>query len=123
MIKVIWLLKRAHHLTLGEFRSWWLDRHAGDIAADQAPYLKRYVVNVRVDDDAALAGKPDAEPEWDGVAEQWFETEADYNAVYGRSDRATRADTLAHTSAFQRIVVRETEIPSPAGAAPNHGLS
>lgn len=45
------------------------------------------------------------------MAEQWFETLEDYNAVYGRRDRPTRADTLAHTSAFQRIVVEENEIP------------
>lgn len=109
MIKVMWLLKRAPHLTLDEFRDWWLTRHAPDIAADQSPYLKRYIVDVRVADVDGLAGKPDQEPEWDGIAEQWFETEADYNAVYGRAVRPTRADTLAHTSAFQRLVVQEYE--------------
>jgi hypothetical protein len=109
MIKVMWLLKRASHLTQAEFADWWLNRHARDIAVDQAPFLKRYVVDVRVEDDGALAGKPSAEPEWDGIAEQWFASEADYNAVYGRAERPTRADTLAHTSAFQRLVVREYE--------------
>ncbi len=48
---------------------------------------------------------------WDGVAEQWFETIEDYSAVYARSDRMTRADTLANTSGFQRLVVEENEIP------------
>lgn len=110
MIKVMWFLKRAPHLSLEEFGEWWLTRHAPDIAADQAPYLRRYVIDLRVADDG-LAGKPAAELDWDGVAEQWFETEADYNAVYGRADRPTRADTLAHTSAFQRLVVREHEQP------------
>jgi hypothetical protein len=109
MIKVMWLLKRAPHLTQEEFAEWWLNRHAKDIAADQAPFLKRYVIDVRVEADGGLAGKPSAEPEWDGIAEQWFESEADYNAVYGRTDRPTREDTLAHTSAFQRLVVREYE--------------
>jgi hypothetical protein len=118
MIKVIWLLKRAPHLTLEEFRDWWLTRHAPDIIADQWPWLKRYVVDVRRDDVAGLAGKPDQEPEWDGIAEQWFETEADYNAVYGRADRPTRADTLAHTSAFQRLVVTEHEQPLPPAGQP-----
>lgn len=121
MIKVMWLLKRAPHLTLDQFRDWWLNQHAPDIMADQTPYLKRYVVDVRVADVEGLAGKPDAEPEWDGVAEQWFDTEADYNAVYGRAVRPTRADTLAHTSAFQRLVVQEHEqrLPpvSPKGDA------
>lgn len=109
MIKVMWLLKRSPHLTLDEFRDWWLTRHAPDIIADQAPYLKRYVVDVRLAEVDGLAGKPDQDPEWDGIAEQWFATEADYNAVYGQVDRPTRADTLANTSAFQRLVVREYE--------------
>ena len=106
MIKVMWFLKRAPHLSQAEFADWWLNRHAKDIAADQAPYLKRYVIDVRVEDESGLAGKPAAEPEWDGIAEQWFASEADYNAVYARAERPTRADTLAHTSAFQRLVVR-----------------
>jgi hypothetical protein len=115
MIKVMWLLKRAPHLSLSEFGDWWLNQHAPDIIADQSPFLKRYIIDLRVEDDSALAGKPTVEPEWDGIAEQWFETEAGYNAVYGRVDRPTRADTMAHTSAFQRIVVREFEQPLPKG--------
>ena len=107
MIKVMWLLRRAPHLSLEEFADWWLNRHAPDIIADQAPYLHRYVIDVRLADDSGLAGAPAHEPEWDGIAEQWFLTEADYNAVYARKDRPTRADTLAHTSAFMRLVVRE----------------
>ena len=109
MIKVMWFLRRAPHLSLAEFGHWWREVHAPDIIRDQRPYLKRYVIDLRVEDDAGLAGRPAAEPEWDGIAEQWFATEADYNAVYRRADRPTRADTLAHTSAFQRLVVREYE--------------
>ena len=110
MIKVMWFLKRADHLTLEEFRKWWLEEHAKDIVADQIPYLKRYIVDVRVEDDSAFAGKPGETFPWDGIAEQWFETEDDYNAVYTRTDRPTRQDTLDHTSGFQRMVVRENEI-------------
>ncbi len=109
MIKVMWFLRRAPHLTLAEFGDWWRNVHAPDIIVDQAPYLKRYVIDLREGDDSGLAGKPAQDPEWDGIAEQWFDSEADYNAVYGRADRPTRADTLAHTSAFQRLVVREYE--------------
>ena len=109
MIKVMWFLKRAPHLSLEEFGHWWRNVHAPDIIADQSPHLKRYVIDLRVADDSRLAGKPATEPDWDGIAEQWFATEADYNAVYARTDRPTRADTLAHTSAFQRLVVHEHE--------------
>ena len=53
-------------------------------------------------------------------AEQWFETAADSNAVYGRAERPFRADMLAHISAFQRLVVQEHEQPQPA-ASPREG--
>jgi hypothetical protein len=111
VIKVMWFLKRKEHLTLAEFRAWWLDSHAPDVARLQAPHLARYVVNVRVDADD-LPGKPAEEPEWDGVAEQWFATEADFRAVYGRAGSPTRADTLAHVSRFQRLIVAETDVPA-----------
>jgi hypothetical protein len=114
MIKVMWFLKRAPHLTLEEFHHWWLNVHAPDIADDQTPYLKKYVVDLRVADDSALAGKPAGESAWDGIAEQYFDTIEDYNAVYSRTDRPTRADTLAHTSAFERLVVAEHPIDMPA---------
>lgn len=111
MIKVMWFLKRAEHLSLGEFRRWWLTQHCHDVARAQAPHVLRYVVNVRVDDDN-LTGKPAAEPEWDGVAEQWFADAAAFDAVYGRPS-ATREDTIAHTSRFQRLIVTELEVPAP----------
>lgn len=112
MIKVMWFLKRAEHLSLAEFRDWWLNHHAADIAADQKPHLKRYKVDVRIDDDTPFeAGRPGTDSPWDGIAEQWFASVEDYTAVYGRAVRPTRADTLAHTSRFERMVVDETEIP------------
>jgi len=110
MVKVLWFLKRADHLTLEEFRRWWLEEHAPEIAADQRPHLKRYIVRVRSDDSALAAGRPADDSPWDGIAEQWFETAEDYQAVYGRKDRPTRADTLAHTSRFERLVVEDFEI-------------
>ena len=106
MIKVMWFLKRAEHLTLEEFADWWINRHAHDVVRHQAPYLKRYVVNVRRDD-AGLAGRASDEAEWDGVAEQWFDSELDFNAAYSVSPSPTRGDTLAHTSRFARMIVRE----------------
>ena len=110
MIKVMWFLKRAPHLSLEEFRKWWLEDHVQDIVADQTPHLKRYVVDIRIDDTSGFAGNPGGEFPWDGIAEQWFETVDDYNAVYGRKDRPTRADTLEHTSAFQLMVVEDHDI-------------
>lgn len=110
MIKVMWFLKRAEHLSLAEFGAWWTGHHAPDIVADQAPHLKKYIIDLRVEDDGKLAGKPAEDSPWDGIAEQFFASEADYNAVYGRAERPTRADTVRNTSKFQRLVVREIEV-------------
>lgn len=113
MVKVMWFLKRAEHLSLAEFRRWWIERHAPDIIADQIPHLKRYKIDVRIDDDAPFAGKSAGECTWDGIAEQWFDSVEDYNAVYARTDRPTRADTLEHTSRFERLIVTEHDMPIP----------
>jgi hypothetical protein len=108
VIKVMWFLKRAEHLTLDQFRRWWLDHHAADVAADQHPYLKGYKIDIRIDDDSAYLGAAvGSQFEWDGIAEQYFDSLEDYNAVYGRKDRKTRQDTAENTSAFARIVVEE----------------
>ena len=97
MVEVIRFLKRAEHLTPDEFRDWWLIRHAED----------------------TLPGKPAAESDWDGCAEQWFASQADFEAVYGRSTpNPTRADTLRHVSRFERLVVREHEIAVEGGDGP-----
>ena len=111
MIKVIWFLKRADHLSLDEFRSWWLDRHAPDIVAAKGSHLARYVVNVRHADDD-YPGKPASPCDWDSCAEQWFETEADFRAAFpDATPSPTRADTLRHVSRLERLVVHEHEIP------------
>lgn len=105
MIKVMWLVKRADHLSAEEFAKWWTEVHAPDIRDEQVPHLVRYVVNVRTDDN--LVAKPATEPEWDGIAEEWFATEAEFDAVYGKSDRDAHDDADANTSRVERLVVRE----------------
>ena len=110
MIKVMWFLKRADHLSLEEFHRWWMEVHAPAIVAAQRPYLRKYVIDLRWRDDP-LPGKPKGEMDWDGVAEQWFESDEDFNAVYGWSTAsATRADTLKHVSRHARMIVRENAI-------------
>jgi hypothetical protein len=107
MIKVLWFLRRAEHLSLDEFRDWWLNRHAPMILDAQRPHLMKYVVNVRWEEDF-LPGKPTGELDWDGCAEQWFASESDFLAVYGKTaPSATRADLLQHVSRHARLVVRE----------------
>ena len=105
MIKVMWLIKRADHLTLEEFEKWWTEKQAPDIRDEQVPHLVRYIVNVRTDDE--LAHKPAEEAEWDGIAEEWFATEKAFNEVYSRENREAYDDFVAHTSRCQRLIVKE----------------
>jgi hypothetical protein len=36
MVKVVWFLRKAEHLSMEEFRRWWLEGHAPMITARQA---------------------------------------------------------------------------------------
>jgi uncharacterized protein (TIGR02118 family) len=108
MVKIVWLLKRAEHLSQQQFETWWLEQHVP--IARQAPGLQRYVVNLprRPDD---LAGRPATDCSWDGVAEQWFADEAALQAAYSRPVASSvRADTLAHVSRLERLIVSEIDI-------------
>ena len=114
MVKIVWLLKRAPHLSQEEFVRWWLDRHVP--IARAAPRLRRYTVNLPSRPDH-LAGKPADECEWDGVAEQWFDNQDDLNQAYSRPVSASiRADTLAHVARLERLIVREIEIQPTAAS-------
>jgi hypothetical protein len=80
--------------------------------------LLRYVVNVRteLDELPAATGTP---CEWDGMAEEWFESEeAAREALSLPSAPETRADVLAHVSRMSRMIVDEH--PIIAGAQDGH---
>ena len=109
MIKVIWFLKRADHLSLEEFHRWWMEVHVPEVVEAKRPYLKKYVVNLPRPDD--LPGSPKDEADWDGFAEQWFETEEDFKASSAPgAPTAARPDMLKHTSRHARMIVRENLI-------------
>ena len=110
MVKIVWLLKRAQHLSQEEFEQWWIERHVP--VARMAPGLRRYIVNLPRPDD--LAGRPAEDSTWDGVAEQWFDDDKALNAAYSRPVAAdVRADTMAHVSRLERLIVRELDIELP----------
>lgn len=110
MVKIVWLLKRAQHLSQEEFEQWWIERHVP--VARMAPGLRRYIVNLPRPDD--LAGRPAEDSTWDGVAEQWFDDDEALNAAYSRPVATdVRADTMAHVSRLERLIVRELVIDLP----------
>ena len=110
MVKVVWFLKKADHLSMEEFRRWWLDGHAPMIREKLGDLLHRYIVDIRTDHDdlPAAAGSP---CEWDGIAEEWFESEEiARRALSLPSAPETRADVMAHVSRMARMVVTEHPI-------------
>jgi uncharacterized protein (TIGR02118 family) len=111
MLKLIWFLKRADNLMAEQFNKWWVETHAPAIADAQKPYLKKYVINSRLTDDQ-LPAKPNDDVDWDGCAELWYDSEADYRAIYQgqTAPSAIRTDALKHTSRLARIIVRENQI-------------
>ena len=108
MVKIVWLLNKADHLPDEQFKNWWLESHVP--IARAAPGLRKYVVNFGRPD--SFAGKPTFDCEWDGVAEQWFESDEALNAAYSRQvSSEIRADTMAHVARLERLIVEELEIP------------
>jgi len=95
MVKALIFLKRSDNLSQKEFISWWLGPHRE--LARQLPGLKRFCFNV-----TQGAGA------FDGVAEQWFETIEDLEHAYQTEiGKAVAADSLAHVSFRERIIVEE----------------
>ena len=86
MIRLVFLLRRAPHLSLEEFQAYWRDAH-GPLVASHATSLGllRYVQVHALDDemDARMAAQRDGvmEPRYDGVAELWWESEEELAAA------------------------------------------
>ena len=80
MIKLIMCLRRRPDLTREEFQDYWLNqhgpffqKHSGDMRS------KRYVQahTLQTDLNEAFRESRGMEPEYDGVAEVWFESQED----------------------------------------------
>ena len=86
MIKLTFCLRRAPHLTREEFQRYWLESH-GPLVRAAAPALriKRYVQTHTLTtpvNDALRRGRGAPEP-YDGVAELWWDSLADFTAATG----------------------------------------
>ena len=99
MFKAIILLKRHENTSTQKFRNWWIGEHAA--LARQLPRLKRLCFNL-VESENAF---------YDGISELWFETEADFESAYqSEIGKAVAADSMAHVSRRDRLIVHENEI-------------
>ena len=101
--KAVILLSRRVDMTRDEFRNWWLHEHAP--LAAQLPGVRRMVFNtVEPDDDI------------DGVAELWFDSEADFTAAYATPlGVRVAADSMAHVRSRVRLFASEHMVAGEPG--------
>jgi uncharacterized protein (TIGR02118 family) len=98
MLKLISLMKRKEGMSKEEFTQWVTVDHLA--FAKEIPGLRKYVVNVSVDDDAP----------YDSANEMWFDDEDARAAGFGSdAGKAAGGDAAAHTS--ERVHVKTTEYP------------
>ncbi|MGH0028639.1 MAG: EthD domain-containing protein [Myxococcota bacterium] len=76
MIKLTFALRRLPHLSRDEFQDYWREQHAPLVEKHrEALGIRRYVQchTLTVPANDALRGSRGAPPEYDGVAELWFD--------------------------------------------------
>jgi len=102
MFKAMILLKRSEDSSFDEFKTWWLQDHAP--LARQLPKLRRAVFNL-VDGEGAA--------EVDGISELWFDSRDDFDAAYqSETGKAVAADSMAHVSRRERLLISEHLVKS-----------
>ena len=87
MIRLVFALRRKSDMSRAEFQDYWLRKHAPLVASFREDLLiHRYVQTHTLDDpanQAAQSARGEMEPEYDGVAELWWESEAELTANLG----------------------------------------
>ncbi|HEV2364305.1 MAG TPA: EthD domain-containing protein [Caulobacteraceae bacterium] len=97
MVKVMIFLTRKDGMGRQDFAAWWLGPHRA--MAERLEGLRRMCFNLL----------PEGGP-CDAVVEQWFDDEAAAERCYQtRLGREVAADSAAHVSARQRLVVEAHE--------------
>ena len=106
MIRIVFVLRRASHLSLEEFQRYWREQH-GPLVASHAQHLGilRYVQTHRLDEPAneamSRARGGNMEPAHDGVAELWWESEAALTTILASNEgQAAGAALLADEQKF-----------------------
>ncbi len=89
MIKLIMCLRRRSDLTRAEFQDYWLNKHGPFFQANAATMrTKKYVQSHTIDTpmNDGMRESRGMEPDFDGVAEVWFESEADLMEAMGSTE-------------------------------------
>ena len=115
MIKLITFLKRKPELSVESFQRHWRTRHAALVA--RLPGLRRYVQNHALD-----SAYRERDPDFDGVAEAWFDDTDVMRALEPSAEyAAVRTDEAAFIEEATMKVVLTDEVaivegPVPSGA-------
>jgi uncharacterized protein (TIGR02118 family) len=116
MVKIVSFFKRSPGVTVEEFQSHWRSRHAELVV--RLPGLRRYVQNHTL-----LSGYEKREPDFDGIAEAWFDDTAALRVSGASAEyRAVKADE-AHfldSAGLGSMITEEVVIVD--GVAPANGV-
>jgi uncharacterized protein (TIGR02118 family) len=96
MIKLTFCLNRLPHLSRQAFQAYWIGTHAPLVASvAEVLMIRRYVQlhSAPAEANAAIRATRDAPPEFDGVAELWFDS-LDAVAANGARPEAQAAGAL-----------------------------
>ena len=119
MIKLVMCLRRRPDLTREQFLDYWLNKHGPFFQANAAimrakKYVQGHTLDTPIND--GMRTSRGLEPEYDGVAEVWFESEDDLAEAMGSAEMEQLSAALledesnfidhARSSAF---LVREHE--------------
>jgi len=84
MLKLVFCLRRLPHLSRWEFQRYWREQHGPLVERHaEALRIRRYIQSHTLDSplNAALQASRGGPAEYDGVAELWWESRAEFEAV------------------------------------------
>ena len=100
MFKAIILLKKKSEVSSEEFKSWWINSHSPK--ASKLPKISKLCFNLVIND---------GEKAYDGVAEQWFDSQEDFeNAYASELGQEVAADSISNVLKRERLFVKEHDI-------------
>ena len=116
MVKLVAFFKRLPEMSVDDFQQHWRTTHADLVARQKG--LRRYVQNHTL-----LSGYRRSEPDYDGVAEAWFDdTQAMRDLASSAEYAAVRADEANFIDATSLGFVLTDEVAIVEGAVPPDAL-
>ena len=100
MFKAIILLKKKEDVTPEQFKDWWINSHSPKAA--MLPNIRKLCFNLV---------ENEGEKAFDGVAEQWFDSQEDFeNAYASEIGQKVAADSISNVLKRERLFVKEHDI-------------